>query len=239
MNERTTAGAVAAAPGSGGRPAAETKRAWLLPAGLITLGLIPILANGLRRWALSIGAAGSGADAASPVTLPVLLHILAATVFVILGAFQFSARLHRRRPSWHRTAGRVLVGVGLLAAFSGLWLAVLSSFPAGSGELLYVFRLLAGTGMAVSIALGFAAIRRRDIRRHRAWMIRAVAIGLGAGTQVFTLGFGEAIFGKTEVSVALLNAAGWAINLVVAELAIRRLPVRRGGPAAARVPVLS
>lgn len=238
MNEASIPGAVRTAPAASSRLAPKAKLAWLLPAGLITLGLIPILANALRRVALSTGTGDAAAtEGAAPVTLPVLLHIIGATTFVILGALQFSIHLRQRRPSWHRIAGRVVIAVGLLAALSGLWLNVFYSFPAGSGELLYLFRLLAGIGMALSIALGFAAIRRRDIRRHRAWMIRAVAIGLGAGTQVFTLGFGEEIFGKTQLSVALLNGAGWAINLAVAELAIRRRSGRRGRPAA-RVPAM-
>jgi len=33
---------------------------------------------------------------------------------------------------------------------------------------------------------GFIAIRRGDMIRHRAWMTRAYAIGLGAGTQALT-----------------------------------------------------
>jgi uncharacterized membrane protein len=41
--------------------------------------------------------------------------------------------------------------------------------------------------MALSLCLGVAAIRRRDISRHRAWMLRAYALGLGTGTQVVTL----------------------------------------------------
>ena len=44
--------------------------------------------------------------------------------------------------------------------------------------------------MAAAIVLGFTAIRRRDIAAHRAWMIRAYALGLGAGTQAFTEGIG-------------------------------------------------
>ncbi len=209
---------------------------WLVPTAVIALGLIPIIANALRRAALSMGAGGATAEPAAPLTLAVLLHIVGATVFVILGAFQLSAGLRRRRPDWHRTAGRLLLGIGLVAALSGLWLSV-SSALAGGSELLFLLRLLAGTGMAVSIVLGFAAIRRRDVARHRAWMIRAVAIGLGAGTQVFTLGFGEVILGETELSVALLNGAGWASNLAVAELIIRR-PWRRGRPSAPRVAAL-
>ena len=47
--------------------------------------------------------------------------------------------------------------------------------------------------MGAFLVLGFTAIRRRDIPAHRAWMIRAYALGLGAGTQAFTEGVGEAL----------------------------------------------
>lgn len=200
-----------------------TAPAALVVTGLIALGLVPILANTLRRVVLSLGPVGGSADNGShDVPLPVAVHIISATIFVMLGAFQFSPGFRRRKPVWHRMAGRVLVVTGMLVALSGLWLNQFVSFPAGSGELLYVFRWLAGLGMALCILIGFAAARRQDIPRHRQWMIRAYALGLGPGTQVFTLGFGEAIFGKTTLIVALLNGAGWIINLAVAEWAIRR-----------------
>ena len=94
-------------------------------------------------------------------------------------------------------------------------------------------RLLFGTAMLVSIVLGFTAIRRRGVARHRAWMMRAYAIGLGAGTQVLTLLAGELIASPpSELSRALLMGAGWVINLAVAEWAIRRHlhPVRIPAP---------
>ena len=75
--------------------------------------------------------------------------------------------------------------------------------------------------------LGFTAIKRRDIAAHRAWMITAYAIGLGAGTQVFTQGFGGAIFGTGVLAGDLAKGAGWAINLAVAVWVIRRPVVRR------------
>ena len=76
--------------------------------------------------------------------------------------------------------------------------------------------------MAISIIIGLAAIRRRDIARHRAWMTRAYALALGAGTQAFTVGFGEALFGAGVLRTDLMMGAGWAINLAVAEWFIRR-----------------
>ena len=70
--------------------------------------------------------------------------------------------------------------------------------------------------------MAFAAIGRRDIARHREWMIRAYALALGASTQIFTLGFGQAIFGDNELSTALLTGGAWVINLAIAEWVIRR-----------------
>ncbi len=58
-------------------------------------------------------------------------------------------------------------------------------------------------------------------------MIRAYALAVGAGTQVFTLGIGATILGASDLSTALLQGAGWAINLAVAERLIRRPPARR------------
>ena len=217
-------------PTPGVRPARRRGPGWLLPAGLITFGLVPILANALRRVAMAVAPAAPSSGEGGGMSLPVILHVVGATVFVVLGALQFSAGFRRRRPSWHRIAGRVAILAALLAAGSGIWLAFATL--ADYSPLLFVFRLLAAAGLALCIILGFRAIRQRRLPRHRAWMIRAFAIGLGAATQVFTLGFGEGIFGESELSIALLNGAGWAINLAVAEWIIRRTPRRVVRPAA-------
>ena len=92
----------------------------------------------------------------------------------------------------------------------------------GTGDILWVTRLLVSSGMGAAVILGLVSIRRRDIARHRAWMTRAYALALGAGTQAFTVGFGEALFGTGVVNHDLTMAAAWAINLAVAEWVIRR-----------------
>jgi Predicted membrane protein (DUF2306) len=70
------------------------------------------------------------------------------------------------------------------------------------------------------------ALVARDIAAHRAWMIRAYAIGLAAGIQAFTEGIGGATFGAGVLAADLAKGAGWVINLAVAEWALRR-PARR------------
>jgi uncharacterized membrane protein len=162
------------------------RRGWLIPAALIILSFIPVVAGGVRMAELSSGAPITPDNArffAAPV--PVLVHIVSVSVYAVLGAFQFAPGLRRRRIGWHRAAGRLLVPLGLAAALSGLWMTVFYPRPADVGDLVTAFRLVFGTAMAASIVLGFAAIRRRDIARHRAWMIRGYAIGLGAGTPPF------------------------------------------------------
>jgi hypothetical protein len=222
-------------PASGVRPARKRSAGWLLPAGLITFGLVPILANALRRVAMAVAPTAPSSGEGGGMSVPVILHVVGATIFVVLGALQFSASFRRRRPSWHRIAGRVAILAALLAAGSGLWLAFATL--ADYSPLLFVFRILAAAGLALCIIFGFRAIRQRRLPRHRAWMIRAFAIGLGAATQVFTLGFGEGIFGESELSSALLNGAGWAINLAVAEWVIRRTRRRAIRPAADKTAV--
>ena len=199
-----------------------------VPVGLVVLAAIPVLAGSARLVELLGGPELRPTDArfaASPA--PVVIHVVAAIGYALLGAFQFSAGIRRRHPGWHRRTGRILVALGLAVALSGLWMTLVYPYKEGTGDLLYVFRLLFGSGMAASIILGFAAIRRRDIDRHHAWMIRAYALALGAGTQAFTVGFGEALFGIGVVRTDLMMGTGWAINLAVAEWIIRRPSARR------------
>jgi len=197
---------------------------WLVIALLIALSALPVGAGAVRLAGLASGAQITPENArffAAPV--PVVLHILSASLFCILGAFQFAPEIRRRRPGWHRAAGRLLVFAGLVAALSGLWLTQFYPPVMGDGPLLYGLRLVVGSAMALFIVLGFAAIRRREIARHRAWMMRGYALGLGAGTQALTHLPWFLFPGiQGELTRALLMGAGWAINLAVAEWIIRR-----------------
>lgn len=202
---------------------------WALPAGLIALSVVPALAGTARLSELARGAAVTAANArffAMPV--PVVLHLLTVIPFTILGALQVAPAFRQRHPSWHRSMGRALVPCGLIAALTGLWMTLVYPWPAGDGEALYLERLVFGTAMLVSLLLAIDAIRRRTFAVHGEWMIRAYAIGMGAGTQVLTHLPYYVLVGKpTESSRAVLMGAGWVINVMVAEWIIRRSPARR------------
>jgi uncharacterized membrane protein len=224
-------------------PAKGGSAVWLV-VGLLVLSAIPLAAGAFRLTQLAGGADITPANArffASP--MPVVIHIVSAAVYAVLGAFQFPTGLRRRWPGWHRAAGRLLVPSGLLVGLSGLWMTLVYPWPDGDGALLAVFRLLLGSAMVISIVLGVTTIRRGDVRQHRAWMTRGYALGLGAGTQVLTLGLGEAVAGPPdELSRALLMGAAWLINLAVAEWAIRTRtapPARMAAAGGAQLPLRS
>jgi uncharacterized membrane protein len=205
------------------RPTPPTRWTGWVPFTLVALTLIPAIAGTGRLVEVFGGPHVLPANprlTASPA--PLVVHIVSALGYAFLGAFQFSARLRRRHPGWHRVAGRVLVVLGLAVAFSALWLTQFYPRQPGTGELAYLFRLTFGSAMAASIILGYTAIRARDVASHQAWMTRAYALALGAGTQVFTQGVAEATFGTSDLATGLALGAGWGINLAVAEFVIRR-----------------
>jgi hypothetical protein len=210
-----------------------------VPAALIFLTLIPLIAGGARLTELTGGADITPKNErffSSPI--PVVIHIASVTVYSLLGAFQFIPSLRRGRRPWHQAAGRILIPAGLLVALSGLWMALFYALPPSDGLILLILRLVFGTAMLASIVLGLLAIRRRDFTVHGAWMTRAYAIGVAAGTQALILIIPELLTGPPDVTTrAVLMGAAWIINLSVAEYAIRRRrsparPARaRGGSA--------
>lgn len=204
-------------------PPSKTRAGWWLPAALVALSAVPLAAGAVRLSELAGGAGPTPENArffAAPV--PFVLHILSASVFSVLGAFQFAPGFRRKRPLWHRRAGGLLIVCGLAAGLSGLWMTALYPPVQGDGALLLAFRFLFGSAMVMCMVLGFTAIRRRDIPRHGAWITRGYAIGMGAGTQVLVHLPWLLLLGKPgELGRALLMGAGWAINLVVAEWIIR------------------
>jgi uncharacterized membrane protein len=216
------------------RPGNRDRSSWSVPVALVALSLIPVISGSLRLVEVAGGPQLMPTNPridASPA--PLVVHVLGAALYAILGAFQFSARLRRRHLNWHRKSGRILVVAGLAVAGSGLWMTLFYAGAPG-GDLLWGIRLLVGSAMAAFLVLGFAAIRRRDIPAHRAWMMRAYALGLGAGTQAFTEGIIEALLGTTDLSKAISLGSGWLVNAAVAEWVIRRPSIRRARRARGR-----
>lgn len=209
----------------------------LIVTGLLALSAVPIAAGTSRLVQLGGGAAITPENARFfAVPLPVVLHIASAAIYSVLGAFQFAPGVRLRHRRWHRAAGKILVVLGFVAALTGLWMTGFYPWPPGDGEFVQWFRLVFGTAMVVSLALAVRDILRRDFVSHGEWMTRAYAIGLGAGTQVFTHLPYFILVGMhpAALSRGLMMGAGWVINVIVVEWLIR---TRRSRVGRARVVV--
>ncbi|HLV98246.1 MAG TPA: DUF2306 domain-containing protein [Ktedonobacterales bacterium] len=212
------------------RKSALTRADWLVPVGLLLLTAIPALGGVFGLVGFATGAALTPDDTQfHALPLPIVLHIVSALPFCLLGAFQFAPGVRRSFPGLHRLAGRLVVLCGLTAGLSGLWMTqfYLFSLPSQS-MLLYGFRMLFGSAMVLSLVLGLVAILRRNVARHRAWIMRGYAIGQGAGTQALTALIWMLIFGTLgEPTKDWLMGASWVINLAVVEWLIRRKRSKR------------
>ena len=222
-NERITPLPKASAPL---KKPTTTKGEWKIPAALIALAAIPAIAGSFRLVTMAANVPVTPENArffAAP--LPVIIHIIGATLFCVLGAFQFAPGFRRRRPGWHRVSGRLLVVAGIASGLSGLWMT--QFYPLRGQQLqgtpLYGFRMLIGSVMVGAIILSWRAIMRRNVAQHRAWMIRAYAIGQGAGTQALVFLPWTLVIGiPNELTRDGLMIFAWLINLAVAEWIIRR-----------------
>ncbi len=200
---------------------------YLLPGFLVTACLVPAAFGTIR--AVSIISEGQWAlEFMRDHTdrLPLFLHILCAVTFLLLGTLQIWPRFRTRHMRWHRRAGKIAATAGLIGAATGIWMTL--AHPGISTALLAVGRIGASAFWGVAIILAVRAVLRRDIPHHRAWMIRAYAIALPAGTLAFILAPMVIIMGEEghEMLFDAIQVAAWPLHLAVAEWFIRR-PKRR------------
>lgn len=108
-----------------------------------------------------------------------LVHILPGGLFLALAAFQFNSRIRQQHLQLHRWMGRVLVICGLIIGASALVMSYKMNIG-GPNETaattLYAIVFL------ICLIKAYRYIRRKDVTRHREWMIRAYGVGLGVAT---------------------------------------------------------
>lgn len=141
-------------------------------------------------------------------------HVFAAAVALVLGPFQFSARLRAARPGLHRWLGRIYLGVGVLAGGSaGLFMA----FHAyGGGIARLGFGCLATAWLFTGLR-AYLAIRSRDVGAHRRWMVRNFALTFAGVTLRLWMPTAMVSGIPFETAYPVVAWLCWVPNLLVAE----------------------
>lgn len=186
---------------------------------LLFLCLVPVLSGGYRLYSMDVN---STADAenlryvGNPI--PLAVHMIAYMFFCVFGTFQIAPNFRARRPKWHRIAGYLLIPAGLIAAGAGIWSTFEYDPRPGDGLPITIVRMSVAIGMIWAIVVGLTSIRRRDIKAHKIWMLRAYALSMGASTNAVIAAVWFATVGEPQGTPwALGMAAGWIFNLWVAE----------------------
>lgn len=146
------------------------------------------------------------------------LHITAGPLALLVVPLQFSRRLRARRPRLHSWVGRFyvaacitggLAALAMLAGYRGSWISGLGFAALG----------VAWIGVTLTALM---AIRRGDVARHRRWMVRSAALTAAAITLRLTMAPLIAAGWSVTQTYDVTAWSCWTINLLIAELILRR-----------------
>ena len=190
--------------------------------GLAFLTTIPVLTALVQVVQIPTGTYPD--DSARLAIAPVawFAHVLAGVAFGITGPVQFVRALRHRFGALHRVSGRIFVVSGAVLGLSGL--SLLAQVTSLRTPLADSARGLFGLALLGALALALAAIRDRDSLRHRAWMIRAYAIGMGLGAVGLVFFPIYLVTGQAPTGLGsdLLFVGSWLMSILLGEAIIRR-----------------
>ena len=189
---------------------------------LAFLTAIPILSSLVFMFQIPSGtyAEDSAHLAVAPISM--FVHVLAGFAFGITGPVQFVRALRNRFGALHRVLGRIFVLSGAIIGLSGL--SILAQVTSQRTPMVDIARGFFGLALLIALAMAMVAIRNRDFLRHRAWVIRAYAIGMGLGTVALVFIPLYIVTGQPPIGLTsdILLVVTWLLNIAVAEMVIRR-----------------
>ncbi len=150
------------------------------------------------------------------------VHIIPGVVYLVISPFQISRRFRNRHLVLHRKTGRILVPTGIV---SGVFGVVFGFFFSFGGFLEASASVVFGIWFVTALVLAYRFIRAGDTVRHRRWMIRAFAIGLGVGTIRLWIGLFQGFGLLDEVtSFGVAFWLSWTLHVIAAEIWLWRRP---------------
>lgn len=193
---------------------------------LVVLSAIPVLSALVQVVQVPSGTYPEDSARLAVAPIAWFAHVLAGAAFGVAGPLQFVRALRNRFGALHRVSGRVFVVAGAILGLSGL--SLLAQVTSVRTPLADVARGLFGLWLLVALAQAIAAIRDRDIQRHRAWMIRAYATGMGLGVVGLVFFPIYIVTGQPPMGLAsdILFVASWVLCIVAGEAVARRLSRR-------------
>jgi uncharacterized membrane protein len=161
-------------------------------------------------------------------TIPLLIipHALAGVTAFLSGPLQFSSRLRRRNPEFHRVLGRVYVSAVFIAAPLAVAMATRHHIP----HIIYfiVATIIQAGTWVVTTGAAFLTARNGHIQQHRQWMVRSYAVTFTfIGTRVLQPIPAWNHLGQVGFATAIIIITFMAILIPDLALSWRELTTRR------------
>ena len=146
-------------------------------------------------------------------------HIFFGGVALLIGWVQFSKKIRARRLNLHRAIGKMYMAAVALSGIGGFIIAL---FANGGMVCTAGFGLLALLWLFTDLQ-GYRTIRKLEIEKHRAWMIRNYALSFAAVTLRVYLPLAAGVLHWDFItSYRVISWLCWVPNLFVAEYLVRK-----------------
>lgn len=199
------------------RPISAVKQVgwWLFLLVCVFYGIYA-LAMGITEILHLLGIVNDARSRAAPFLF--VVHALSGSVALISGPLQFNRLLRNKHRNLHRALGRLYVWAIWISSIGGLWSVIFFNVNIAAKIAFGTLAILWFSATTVA----YLRIRHHKLREHREWMIRSFALSLF----FVTFSFWTPGLASTNLPQAVAYPLGvfvsWLLNLIIAELWIRR-----------------
>ncbi len=154
------------------------------------------------------------------------IHVFTSILIITSGLFQFSKTILNKYTKIHRVSGFIYLATTLL--ISGPAALVMSFYANGSYPAQTSFVILSILWLGTTF-LAYYYVRKKDYEKHGKWMVRSYALTLSAvSLRLYSYLFDVFYLRMDPVDLyILLSWLSWTLNLIVAEILIKRGLIKR------------
>lgn len=207
-------GGAAARSRPGRRASGRTRKAAWIATTLLSVGVALVS----YRYVLHVGPVPANIAANRFVRPWIVLHAGGAATALLLGPLQLLPQIRRRRPALHRWLGRAYVAGCAAGSLGGIILAAGTS----AGPVAAAGFATLDLCWVVTTTLGTVAAVTGRHAAHRRWMIRSIALTLGAVTLRLYVPLSQLLGIDFLVAYRAISWLAWVPNALLAELHLRR-----------------
>lgn len=197
--------------------------------GQIAWGLILLISAFHALYAFYMGGAellsifGLVTDAKMrAVPIVFVVHAITGGIALLVGPIQFNRQLLRKRRDLHRLLGKLYVVSIWLTSIGAFWSALFFDVTVVSKIGFFLLAIL----WFSTTTIAYNRIRHRQVKAHREWMFRSFALSFFFVTfNIWVPGLAGTSL-PAEISYPLAVFLSWGLNLLVAEIWIRRTQLK-------------